>query len=207
MIKTLDGCSLWLPDQKRNIMSHKFLFNSTFHALLIAIDRELAENIRKKGCDCGGRLHQANYPRSPLGLLPEFRSMYQERFSFCCNLCRRRTTPPSVRFFGRRRYPASLLLLISAFMISPNERRFAKIKHHFGITVSETTWKRWRRWWRESFAETNFWKQARGLVPESKIPIPIVRRMLRAFQGTIDNKMIFLLKFISPITAGFLRAV
>lgn len=188
-------------------MSHKFLFDSSFHTLLIAIDRELAEEVRQQGCSCGGRLHCSNYPRSPFGLLIKFRTAYEERFSFCCSDCRRRTTPPSVRFFGRRWYPAPLLLLISALMLSINERRLTQIKHYFGITVSESTWKRWRRWWRAAFIETAFWKQARGLIPEPKRCISIARRMLIAFQGKIDNKMLLLLQFISPITAGHLRAV
>ena len=188
-------------------MSHKFLFNSSFHALLITIDRELAENERQKGCSCGGTLHQASYPRSPLGLPVHLRTNYEDRFSFCCNDCRKRTTPPSVRFFGRRRSPAPLLLLISALMLSINEHRLTQIKRHFGITVSESTWKRWRRWWREVFVDTAFWKQSRGLVPEPKKPVSMARRILSSFQGTIDNRMLLLLKFISPITAGHLRAV
>lgn len=188
-------------------MSHKFLFCSTFHSLLITIDRDLAEEFRQKGCSCGGTLHRSNYPRSPLGLLPEYRESYEERFSFCCNDCRRRTTPPSVRYFGRRWYPAPLLLLISALMLSINEHRLSQIKRHFGITVSESTWKRWSRWWREVFIETPFWKHARGLIPEPKNPVSMARRMLNAFRGAIDNKMLLLLKFISPITAGHLRAV
>jgi len=188
-------------------MSHKFLFDSTFHSFLIAIDRELSEVVRQKGCPCGGSLHRANYPRSPFGLLPKYRKSYEERFSFCCNDCRRRTTPPSVRYFGRRWYPAPLLLLISALMLSINEHSLNQIKRHFGIMVSESTWKRWRRWWREVFVETAFWKHARGLIPEPKKPVTMARRMLSSFQGTIDNRMLLLLKFISPITAGHLRAV
>lgn len=188
-------------------MSHKFIFRSTFHSLLIAIDREIAEATRKKGCDCGGALHQSNYPRSPFGLSAEFRIAYEERFSFCCADCRKRTTPSSVRFFGRRWYPAPLLLLISALMLSINEYRLTQIKRHFGISVSESTWKRWRRWWRDTFVETAFWKKTRALIPESKRTTPLVRRLLRSFQGELDNKMLLLLKFISPITAGHLRAV
>lgn len=201
------GVSLGFEAEKRNIMSHKFLFNSSFHSFLIAIDRELSEDIRQRGCPCGGVLHRSNYPRSPFGLLPEYRDSYEERFSFCCNDCRRRTTPPSVRYFGRRWYPAPLLLLISALMLSINEYRLTQIKRHFGITVSESTWKRWRRWWREVFVDTAFWKQSRGLVPEPKKPVSMARRILSSFQGTIDNRMLLLLKFISPITAGHLRAV
>ncbi len=54
MIKTLDGCSLRLVDQKTTKMSHKFLFYATFHTILITIDREIAEDVRQKGCSCGG---------------------------------------------------------------------------------------------------------------------------------------------------------
>ena len=92
-------------------------------------------------------------------------------------------------------------------MVSINEYRLTQIKRHFGITVSESTWKRWGRWWRKAFLDTAFWKQARGLIPEPKRLMSIARQMLSSFQGTIDNKMILLLKFISPITAGYLRAV
>lgn len=188
-------------------MSHKFLFDSTFHRVLVAIDRELAENTRQKGCACGGTLHVSNYPRSPLGLLAQFRSDYDTRLSFCCNDCRKRTTPPSVRFLGRRWYPAPLLLLISALRVSINDYRLTQIKRHFGISVTDSTWKRWRRWWRSAFVETRFWKQARGSIPESKKIMSLPRRMLRTFNGLLNEKMIFLLQFLSPITAGNLRAV
>jgi hypothetical protein len=188
-------------------MSHKFPLNSTFHRLLLAIDRELAETVRQKGCLCGGILHLANYPRSPLGLPAEYRSDYETRFSFCCNDCRKRITPPSVRFFGRRWYPAPLLVLISALMVSINDYRLTQIKRFFGITVTESTWKRWRRWWRDDFAETRFWKKARGSIPEAKKMVTLPRRMLSAFQGLLDKKIILLLQFLSPITAGDLRAV
>lgn len=188
-------------------MSHKFPFNSTFHRLLVLIDRELAETTRQKGCTCGGRLHQSNYPRSPFGLSAEFRPSYEERFSFCCSDCRKRITPPSVRFFGRRWYPAPLLILVSALRVSINEHRLTQIKWHFGITATESTWKRWRRWWRDSFTETRFWKKARSSIHESKKMVTLPRRMLNTFQGLLDKKIILLLQFLSPMTAGDLRAV
>ena len=171
-------------------MSHKFPFNSSFHRILVAIDRELAETTRQEGCSCGGSLHQSNYPRSSLGLPIQFRPDYETRLSFCCNDCRKRTTPPSVRFFGRRRYPAPLLLLISALMVRINEYRLTQIKRHFGITISESTWKRWRRWWREAFVETRFWSKARGLIPEPKKIVTLPRRMLNIFKGLLDQKML-----------------
>jgi hypothetical protein len=188
-------------------MSHKFLLNSSFHAILIAIDRELAEVTRKNACTCGGKLHQSNYPRSPFGIPAEFRRNYDERLSFCCADCRKRVTPPSVRFFGRRWYPSPLLVLVSVLMRGINDCRLKQIKRHFGITVSESTWKRWRRWWREAFVKIPFWKQAQGIIPPNNRFISMPRNLLYAFKGAIEEKIILLLKFLSPITASDLRAV
>lgn len=186
----------------------KFLLNTNFHSLLISIDQELTEKIKEKGCICGGKLHQANYPRSPLGLSTFFRSSYMERFSLCCDTCRKRKTPLSVRFFGRYRYPASLLVLISALMIGINERRLKQVKQHLGIVVNESTWKRWRRWWRQSFETTSFWQQTNGLALqaiETKKLFP--RALFILFAGTFSKRMILLLRFLSPLTGGHLRAV
>src|SRR5205814_10123950 len=119
----------------------------------------------QSGClHCGSSLHNAAYPRSPFGLLGKLRHIYLSRFSLCCGRCRKRSTPPSIRFFGRRWFPAPLLILVSALSCGINERRLAQIRTHFGITVRESTWKRWRRWWRDSFPETAFWKQEKGLI-------------------------------------------
>lgn len=190
-------------------MSQNFLFSASFHLLLNTIDQELAESAKQQGClDCGNQLHQANYPRSPIGLLTQFRHHYDERLSFCCDTCRKRITPQSVRFFGRRWFPAPLLILISALMLGINERRLAQVKKHFGIVVSESTWKRWRQWWRESFKATLFWQQTKGLVPtavETNHSFP--RALLVIFQGIVEEKMHLLLRFLAPLTGGVLRAV
>ncbi|EKD73011.1 MAG: hypothetical protein ACD_45C00484G0001 [uncultured bacterium] len=190
-------------------MSHKFISSAKFHLLLITIDQEIAKEVLQKGCIyCGNKLHKANYPRSPFGLLSQFRHHYDERFSLCCNACRKRTTPPSVRFFGRRWYPAPLFMLISALMLGINERRLRQVKQHFGITVSESTWKRWRRWWRDSFESTQFWQQNKGIAfttIESIYRCP--RALLVVFKGLLEEKMQLLLRFLSPLTGGILRAV
>ena len=190
-------------------MSHNFVFDANFHLLLTAIDQEIAKEVQQKGCIyCGNKLHQADYPRSPVGLPSQFRNDYSERFSFCCNQCRRRTTPKSVRFFGRRWYPAPLFMLISALAVGINERRLASVKRHFGIAVSESTWKRWRRWWRDSFKSTQFWQQHKGLVPDAIVSIHrCPRALLVVFKGLLAEKMQLLLRFLSPLTGGILRAV
>lgn len=189
-------------------MSHNFLWNANFHFFLNSIDQELALEAQKKGCPgCGHKLHQANYPRSPVGIFPQFRNQYDARLSFCCEECRKRITPPSVRFFGRRWYPGPLFIFISALMRRISEYALAQIKRRFGISVSESTWKRWKIWWRESFMKTLFWKQNKGLVPQAvETQRFFPRTLLDVFKGTIEEKMCFLLKFLSPLSCRILQA-
>jgi hypothetical protein len=191
-------------------MPDKFLLGTNIYLLLNEIDQELAETTRQKGCPyCGGKLHLADYPRSPFGLPPQLRDSFEYRLSFCCSQCRKRTTPPSVRFFGRRWFPAPILVFISALRHGVNQYRCEQVKRHFGIVVSESTWRRWRRWWSKSFVTTSFWRQAKGRLPPADqfIQGPFPRVLLNAFQGTIKEKLILLLPFLAPLTAGILRAV
>jgi hypothetical protein len=192
-------------------MSQNYLFKASFHLLLIKIDQEFSNTIKQQGCPCGGQLHQSDYPRSPFGLPAQFRDQYNERFSFCCAICRKRITPQSVRFFGRRWFPAPLLLLISVLTLGVSKRRCAQVKRHLGITISESTWRRWRRWWSEVFITTPFWQQAKGSFPPTDqiTQGPFPRVLLTAFQGKIkiEEKIHLLLKFLAPLTSGVLRAV
>lgn len=189
-------------------MSHNFTLNASQHAILLRIDDELALSTQKRGCPaCGGTLHQADYPRSPMGIPAKMRVYYEQRNSFCCRICRKRTTSKSVRFFGRRWYPEPLFILISALRFGPSARRCTQIQKHFGITMSACTWKRWRLWWATVFAQTDFWKQAKGIVPISHFNGPFPRVLLSLFSGTLEEKFILLFRFFAPITAGALRAV
>jgi hypothetical protein len=191
-------------------MPYQFLFHKFFQIILCKIDKELADNAQELGCQkCGDVLHQANYPRSPIGILSQLREYYDQRFSLCCKTCRKRVTPMSVRFFGRRWYPAPALILVSILKLGISERRLDQVKKHLGIKVSESTWKRWRRWWRDSFEFTLFWKQAKGqLAIQPEITALISRDLLYSFDGrSLEEKVISLLKFLSPLTGGILRGV
>lgn len=190
-------------------MLHNFLSKAIFHSVLNVIDRDLMDQAKKEGCSfCKNTLHQANYPRSPAGMPSEFRVHYDARLSLCCNSCRKRTTPPSVRFFGRRWFPAPIFIFICILQCGINERRLAQIKKHFGITVSESTWKRWRRFWREAFMTTKFWQREKGILPAIvKTNQNITRVLFDLFNGNLEEKMRLLLRFLSPLTGGVLRAV
>ena len=199
-----------LPHKKRTPMSQNFLHKSRFHAHLIKIDRELANICAEKGCIlCGGKLHQSDYPRSPMGISQAFRDQYAKRTSFCCKDCRKRTTPPSARFFGRRWYPAPLHIFISIMICGISKRRIALIEKHFGIVVRESTWRRWRKWWRDEFVATKFWSQAKGKLPpgnditQGSFP----RAIFNFYTGNVEEKMLLFLLFLLPLTSGILRAI
>ena len=116
----------------------------SFWSLLLSIDRDLAECARRQGCPCGGRLHCANYPRAPLGGPEQLPDEYRQRFSFCCERdgCRKRLTPPSVRFLGRKVYLGAVVVLISAMRQGPTPRRARELSRLFG--VDRATIARWQ---------------------------------------------------------------
>ena len=95
-------------------MCHAVLQDPAFFHLLTSIDQELAASSRLQGCPvCGGPLHVADYRRKPRGCPAALQEAYSRRLSFTCGRCDHRTTPPSVRFAGRRVYLAVVLMLVS----------------------------------------------------------------------------------------------
>jgi hypothetical protein len=84
--------------------------------LVFAFDEDLAEKARLANCqNCGAALHQAHFLRKPRGWPLEIDYDQNCRFSFCCYLCRKRSTPPSF-VPGRRVYFGFVFLLISAML-------------------------------------------------------------------------------------------
>ena len=189
-------------------MSHKFLRDASLHEALFALDLELAHSCRHSGCwFCGHRLHVSNYPRKPRGVPLPFLDHYAERLSFTCADCKRRCTPPSVRFFGRVRFVAGLPILISALLRGPSERRCRQLECCFGVRLSISTWQRWRRWWRERFTAARFWTQARGSFAQPETLGRLPAGLLGAFPGLLGSRLPATLRFLSPLTGGDLRAV
>lgn len=131
----------------------ELVHESKFQDILLAIDRELAARSRAQGCPhCGGVLHSACYPRLLRGAPGGGAASATTRHSLCCQTCRRRLTPPSVRFFGRRRYSTvSTLALLAVKPGGDGKARQDQIRRLLG--VSRRTLNRWRRWWRETFVQ------------------------------------------------------
>ncbi len=151
-------------------MYHDLPCPAEFWSFLFEIDQDLAETTRQKGCPCGGRLHCANYPRQPRGGPDTLPETYRLRLSFCCDRdgCRKRVTPPSVRFLGRKVYLGAIILIISAMRQGPTPRQVRMLSERFG--ADRRTIARWQVFWREHVPQTPFWKAARArLEPVIKI--------------------------------------
>ncbi len=183
-------------------MYHDLPRSASFRSFLLAVDEDLAEETRKKGCPCGGRLHCANYPRKPRGAGLELTEFQRQRLSFCCDRdgCRKRATPPSARFLGRKVYLAAIVILVSAMRQGPTPRRVRELSERFD--ADESTIVRWQTFWREHFPQTSFWKVARaGFVTLGEI-VSLPYSLVDTFLGRhppCDGWML-LLRFLSPIT-------
>jgi hypothetical protein len=174
----------------------------SFWSFLVSIDQDLAECTRQKACPCGGRLHCAHYPRAPRGGPDDLPEEYSRRFSFCCDRdgCRRRATPPSVRFLGRKVYLSVVVILISAMRQGPSPRRVRELSKSFGVDAA--TIARWQGFWRDYLPKTPFWKVARGRLVPVVETVALPRCLLEAFLRTDDpcQDLVRLLRFLSPIT-------
>jgi hypothetical protein len=167
---------------------------------MLKCDADLAAAAQQAGCDCGGRLDSARYPRKPRGALAKLPEDYDWRFSFCCarDGCRRRRTPPSLRFLGRRVYLGAVVVLSTAMQQGVTPVRAQRL--HELIGVSRQTLARWRAWWKEAFVESDFWKTARARfappVNESTCPLSLLER----FGMSEEARLLALLRFLEPLS-------
>ena len=187
-------------------MSHAALASPSFHQLLLEIDRELAAEMRAGRCQvCGGRLDSGTYPRKPRGGPPDLAEEHDRRFSFCCAVegCRKRHTPPSVRFLGRRVWFGPIVVLAAALQHGPSPSRVSQLREW--LDVSERTLRRWRSWWLERFACCPFWRVSSGLfatpVDGSRLPASLLER----FVGEEAERLVSMLRFLLPISVGSAR--
>ncbi len=184
-------------------MSQKPLLSVSLYGVLFEIDREEAERVWAGPCPfCGGRLDRANYTRLPRGGPEGLAPVDSLRFSLCCARegCRRRVTPRSVRFLGRRVFYGAVVVFLAALRQGPTAfraRRWSEL-----LRVSRRTLARWCEWWRTTFAESAFWQQARGLLEQPIAASALPLGLLQRFPGNELSQLQALLCFIAPITAA-----
>ncbi len=184
-------------------MTEKILADPRLYELLQRIDGDLAEGIRAGGCAiCAGLLHSARYPRKPRGGPVGLGARYDWRLSFCCaeEGCRKRATPPSVRFLGRKVYLGAVLVVVTALQHGPTPWRLSRLRELCGASFE--TVKRWRAWWQETFTQTHFWRAARGSFARPVVEAALPASLLERFAGSEEARLVGLLRFVAPITTS-----
>lgn len=166
--------------------------SAKFFQRLFDADRDLVESARRGGCPrCRGRLDRADYPRKARGVPVEAEELFAKRFSLCCRNegCRRRLTPESLRFFGRRVYAGAAFVM-------------ACVAHT--LVIAGRTLRRWRHWWSRAFPATPFWRTARArLMPpvdETQLPATLLDRFAATAAG--DDALIAMLRFVAPASVA-----
>lgn len=169
------------------------------YRLLEQVDSELARSVQEAGClFCEeGTLHRADYDRKPRS----GPAHWDERHSFCCDRdgCRRRHTPPSVRFLGRKVFVGFVVVLKTALHQGLGAGRLAHLRLALP-GIDRRTLERWCRWWREHVATSPFWKAARAqflpTLPEDPLPLGLCER----FGIERAERIVELLRLLAPIT-------
>lgn len=181
------------------------LTEATLFDALIAIDQDLAATAQAGGCrrcPClrrqAGRLHHGDYPRKPRGGPATLSTAYEKRTSFCCARCRKRVTPASVRFLGRRVYLGAIVVLACVLRQGPTPWRVARVRALLG--VSADTLARWHRWWRDVFVHTAFWRAARSRFARPVDAADLPRGLLACFGGEAFAQTVATLRFLGPLT-------
>lgn len=151
-------------------MYRDLVLDPSFWQRAVRIDQKLLADAISQGCPhCGGPLHVSNYPRKPQGLSDEFETM-TVRFSSCCGKCRKRCTPASVRFLGRRVYVGAVVLLVVAI--------------GFATTATRWTLSRWEKWCTQHLPQSSWWRELRGRLSGASNLVPLPRQLLERCEST-----------------------
>jgi hypothetical protein len=164
--------------------------------LLEKVDGDLVADARHRGCrHCQGKVYRSDYARKPRG-----GPQWEVRFSLCCGSegCRKRNTPPSVRFLGRRVYAGLVVVLVSAMAHGLKPERVQRLREALGI--DRRTLERWRQWWLETFVNGSFWREVRARFMPPLCPQSMPLSLCLSFEVEKRPRLIDLLLFLAPIT-------
>jgi hypothetical protein len=182
-------------------MFDQIVLGREFFELLERQDAVVAGRVAAGGClVCGGPLHRGDFDRKPRGgLFARAGEEFVRRFSFCCGRegCRKRATPPSLRFLGRRVYLGAVVIMAS--LVAHALGVAAEIRAATGVPAR--TMRRWLDWWRGPFLSTAVFVAVRARligVAVSQLPASILDRL----PGTRTEQVRTLLNLLAPITTG-----
>jgi hypothetical protein len=183
-------------------MFDQVVLGREFFVVLEACDLAITLRVAAARCPiCGGPLHRGDFGRKPRGgLIAAAGEAFVLRFSLCCGRhgCRKRATPPSLRFLGRRVYLGVVVLLACV------------VAQAVGVAVREATGvpartvRRWLGWWRGPFLGTEVfaWIRARLVgVDVGELP----RSILAKLPGSLAERLRTMLDLLAPLTTGSVR--
>lgn len=185
-------------------MSHyiKILKDTSFIELLYKIDKDLADQTHREKCcpNCGGKLDVANYPRKPRGCgISDYHLCL--RFCLCCRNdgCRKRCSPPSIRFMGRIVYWSLWVILISYFM---NNSDYQQKQISTLFSIDRQTLRRWKYFWDDQFPKSKLMKLIKERFPlADKLPNDLVDTVVNL--KIIEESLISLLHLFKNFSRYF----
>ena len=185
-------------------MLHKVVVDFNFWKRLIKIDERIAAEVAAGRCQhCGGRLHRSDYVRKARGGLIAVAVDDGDalRISLCCDRdgCRKRATPPSVRFLGRKVYAGAAIVI--ACVILRKSATAGAARRRSGIAAR--TMRRWSRWWQADYARSQHFEATRSLfappVQVNELPESLWQRFIKR-AGSELLGLRRLLGFLAPVT-------
>ncbi len=186
-------------------MFDQVVLGREFFEMLERHDEAVTGRVAAWGCPvCEGPLHRGDYDRKPRGgLIARAGETFVRRFSLCCGRegCRKRATPPSLRFLGRRVYLGAVVILASvvaqATGVASESRRVT------GVPARTT--RRWLGWWMGPFLSTEVFMAIRARlidVNAAAVPASILVRLM----GTKAEQVRMLLAWMAPLSTSSVSA-
>ena len=179
-------------------MFHDWLADDKFFEQLDREDARIAARLKAGGCRfCGGRLDQADYPRKPRGgWVGAAGESLTRRRSCCCARegCRRRATPASLVFLGRRVYLGIAVVVGALRALSPP-----------GPMPPSRTVRRWLGWFRTELPSSAWLATVRGrlwpaLEPSEVLPDAVVERFSQS--RPLGPALVATLELLSPLSTA-----
>lgn len=184
-------------------MWHGVVLGKEFFASLLAIDSAIALETRARACQrCGGPLCAGHYGRKPRGGLVAAAgesAPFTQRYSFCCSRegCRKRATPPSVRFLGRRVHLEGAILIACALVPLLEQTQRAVCD---AIGIARRTVRRWKSWWSSAFVANALWVELRGRVPGLGVA-GLPGDLIEMFEGEAPtDKLLAAMRWLAPLS-------
>lgn len=181
-------------------MFDQLALEGEFFEMLRVVDEQIVAKAAELRCPhCGGPLHRSDYDRKPRGgSIGVAGETFSRRFSLCCGRegCRRRATPLSVRFLGRRVYLGAVVVVASAIAVVVTVA--SALRRATG--VSPRTTRRWLQWWRGPFTKTGVYVELMGKLqtPVSRMALP--HALLERLGDHDQERVAKLLGWLAPLT-------